>query len=107
MLSIPIDFSHLGPNSERPDTGSGSASPVRNPTNSTMGSARRFAMDTGLAETQSDYPNRNRFPTSWSSTAMCRYVDVMLTFACPAASRTSASVLPPASAWLMNVWRPW
>jgi len=31
----------------------------------------------------------------------------MLTFACPAASRTSASVRPPASAWLINACRPW
>jgi hypothetical protein len=31
---------------------------------------------------------------------------VMLTLQCPAASLTSASNLPPAKAWLMNVWRP-
>ena len=31
----------------------------------------------------------------------------MLTFECPTASRTSASVRPPAKAWLMKVWRPW
>ena len=31
----------------------------------------------------------------------------MLIFECPAASRTSASVLPQASAWLKNVCRPW
>jgi hypothetical protein len=53
-----------------------------------------------------DSLNRNRLPTASSSTATCRYVDVMLTFACPAASRTSASVRLPASAWLMKVCRP-
>src|SRR5438128_532702 len=31
----------------------------------------------------------------------------MLTLQCPAASQTSASGLPPARAWLINVWRPW
>src|SRR5882724_296043 len=46
-----------------------------------------------------------RFPPS--STATCRYADVMLTLAWPAASRTSAKVFPPAGAWLINVWRPW
>jgi hypothetical protein len=35
-------------------------------------------------------------PMLSSSTATCRYVLVILTFACTAASRTSASILPPA-----------
>jgi len=30
--------------------------------------------------------NRNNSPTASSSTATCRYADVILTFACPAAS---------------------
>jgi len=49
----------------------------------------------------------NSAPTSLPSTATCRYPLVMLTFECPAASRTSANVRPPARAWLMNVCRPW
>jgi hypothetical protein len=32
---------------------------------------------------------------------------MMLTLAWPAASLTSASVLPPARAWLRKVWRSW
>ena len=40
---------------------------------------------------------RKRFPAAVSSsTATCRYPLVMLTLACPAASRTSAKVRPPA-----------
>ena len=47
---------------------------------------------------------QNRFPIAMSSsTATCRYTEVMLTLLWPAASRTSAKVRPPARAWLMNV----
>ena len=49
---------------------------------------------------------RNRSPTVSLSTATWRYVLVIDTLACPAASRTSAKVRPRARAWLMNVCRP-
>ncbi len=52
------------------------------------------------------FPNSS--PTSSSSsTRTWRYVEVMLTLACPAASRTSASVRLPARACEMKVCRPW
>jgi hypothetical protein len=55
----------------------------------------------GLVSLQRSQPD-SRLPVCFERQGP-KYPLVILTFACPAASRTSAKVRPPAKAWLMKV----